>query len=163
MDFDSLKISNISSKTNVPKYETRDYTKKDYTKDNGNIDKPNVNNTSANTKKGIEKSDQLNKLANNKSSKGQQSNSKENSTEEDYFKNSSYEEKLSKAMDFANEKLKAVHKQFSYKIHEATNQIIVTIEDSDTGEVIKEVPSEENLDMIAKMRELAGIMIDEKR
>ena len=51
--------------------------------------------------------------------------------------------------------------QFSY--HEKTKRISVKILDKDTNEVIKEIPPEETLDMIAKMYELAGIMIDEKR
>lgn len=73
--------------------------------------------------------------------------------------------KLSKAVDMANESLKAlmINRQFSYRIHEATNRVIVDVKNSDTGEIIKEIPSEDNLDMIAKMQELAGIIIDEKR
>ncbi len=51
--------------------------------------------------------------------------------------------------------------QFSY--HEKTKRISVKIFDKDTNEVIREIPPEETLDMIAKMYELAGIMIDEKR
>ncbi len=51
--------------------------------------------------------------------------------------------------------------QFSY--HEKTKRISVKILDKDTNEVIKEIPPEETLDMIAKMYELAGIMVDEKR
>jgi len=51
--------------------------------------------------------------------------------------------------------------QFSY--HEKTKRISVKILDKDTNEVIREIPPEETLDMIAKMYELAGIMIDEKR
>ncbi len=51
--------------------------------------------------------------------------------------------------------------QFSY--HEKTKRISVKIFDKDTNEVIREIPPEETLDMIAKMYELAGLMIDEKR
>ena len=39
----------------------------------------------------------------------------------------------------------------------------IKIIDKDTKEVIKEVPPEKTLDMIAKVWELAGILIDERR
>jgi flagellar protein FlaG len=40
---------------------------------------------------------------------------------------------------------------------------MIKIIDKDTKEVIKELPPEETLDMIAKVWELAGIFVDEKR
>lgn len=51
--------------------------------------------------------------------------------------------------------------EFSY--HEATKRISVKIIDKDTNEVIREIPPEETLEMISKMWELCGIMVDEKR
>ncbi len=40
---------------------------------------------------------------------------------------------------------------------------MIKIVDKDTKEVIKEFPPEETLDMIEKVWELAGIMVDERR
>lgn len=76
-----------------------------------------------------------------------------------------YKEKLSKVIENANEQLKQkmVNKYFEYRVHDATNRIIVEIKDSETGDVIKEIPPEKDLDMLAKLRELAGILVDEKR
>lgn len=51
--------------------------------------------------------------------------------------------------------------QFSY--HEKTNRIMIKIMDSETNEVIKEIPPEKTLDMIAQILELAGILVDDKR
>ena len=51
--------------------------------------------------------------------------------------------------------------QFSY--HEATKRISVKIVDNDTKEIIREIPPEKTLDMISKMWELAGLVVDEKR
>lgn len=75
-----------------------------------------------------------------------------------------YKEDMQKAVELANEKLKTANsmKQFSYSIHEATKQVIITIKDSVSGEVIKEVPSKESLDFFAKLQELSGILVDEK-
>ena len=50
-----------------------------------------------------------------------------------------------------------------FGVHEATNRVIIKIVDKDTKEVIKEFPPEKTLDMIAKVWEMAGIMVDEKR
>ncbi|MGN0318264.1 MAG: flagellar protein FlaG [Lachnospira sp.] len=51
--------------------------------------------------------------------------------------------------------------EFSY--NEPTNRIAIKIKDKDTDEVIKEIPSEKALEMLAKAWELAGIMVDERR
>lgn len=51
--------------------------------------------------------------------------------------------------------------EFSY--NEPTKRIAIKIKDKETNEVIKEIPSEKALEMLAKAWELAGIMVDEKR
>lgn len=50
-----------------------------------------------------------------------------------------------------------------FGIHDATNRVMIKIVDKETKEVIKEFPPEKTLDMIAKVWEMAGIMVDEKR
>lgn len=50
-----------------------------------------------------------------------------------------------------------------FGIHDATNRVMIKIIDKETKEVIKEFPPEKTLDMIAKVWEMAGIMVDEKR
>ena len=49
-----------------------------------------------------------------------------------------------------------------FGIHEGTNRIMIKIVDKDTKDVIKEFPPEETLDMIQKVWEMAGILVDEK-
>lgn len=49
-----------------------------------------------------------------------------------------------------------------FGIHEETNRVTIKIVDKSTKEVIKEYPPEETLDMIAKVWEIAGILVDEK-
>ena len=51
--------------------------------------------------------------------------------------------------------------EFGY--HEKTNRVTIKIVDKDTKEVIKELPPEKTLDLIAKAWEMAGILVDEKR
>ena len=50
-----------------------------------------------------------------------------------------------------------------FGIHDATNRVTIKIIDKETKEVIKEFPPEKTLDMIAKVWEMAGIMVDERR
>lgn len=50
-----------------------------------------------------------------------------------------------------------------FGIHDKTNRVTIKIVDKDSREVIKEIPAEETLDLIAKAWEMAGIMVDEKR
>lgn len=50
-----------------------------------------------------------------------------------------------------------------FGIHEKTNRVTIKIVDKETKEVIKELPPEKTLDMIAKAWEMAGILVDEKR
>ncbi|MBQ8945531.1 MAG: flagellar protein FlaG [Lachnospiraceae bacterium] len=50
-----------------------------------------------------------------------------------------------------------------FGIHDGTNRVTIKIVDKKTKETIKELPPEKTLDMIAKVWEMAGIMVDEKR
>ena len=71
-------------------------------------------------------------------------------------------ESLDKLITDVNHKFKLSNKEFSYDIHEKTNRVTVKIKDSETGKIIKEIPSEESLDLAAKIKEMAGLLIDEK-
>lgn len=51
--------------------------------------------------------------------------------------------------------------EFGY--NEPTNRITIKIKDKETDEVIKEIPSEKALEMLARAWELAGLIVDEKR
>ena len=70
-------------------------------------------------------------------------------------------EKVKKAVEDLNKNMTNSIAQFG--IHEGTNRITIKIVDKQTKEVIKELPPEKTLDMIAKAWELAGIMVDERR
>lgn len=67
-----------------------------------------------------------------------------------------------RAIEHANNSFEGVFTQFEFSIHEKTKEIMVKILDRESGEVIREIPPEQILDMIAKMWELAGILVDER-
>ena len=70
-------------------------------------------------------------------------------------------EQIKKAVESLNKKME--HSEAVFGIHDDTNRVTIKIVDRDTKEVIKELPPEKTLDMIAKVWEMAGILVDEKR
>ncbi len=50
-----------------------------------------------------------------------------------------------------------------FGVNEATNRVVIKIVNKDTDEIVKEFPAEKTLDMIARVWEMAGIMVDERR
>ena len=70
---------------------------------------------------------------------------------------------LKKAVDDINKRAVDDQSEAVFGIHDKTNRITIEIIDKETKEVIKEFPPEKTLDMIAKVWEMAGLMVDEKR
>ena len=67
------------------------------------------------------------------------------------------------AIQKANKAISGGNRRFEFSIHEKTNEIVVKIFDSTTDELINEIPNEKILDMVAKICEMAGILVDERR
>lgn len=72
-------------------------------------------------------------------------------------------EKVENAIRDINAKIRPTHTECQFSYHEATKRISIKVLDQESGEVIREIPPEKTLDMIAKSLELAGILVDEKR
>lgn len=70
-------------------------------------------------------------------------------------------EQLRKSVEQLNKSLPDSEVLFGY--HEVTHRVTLKIVDKETKKVIRELPPEETLDMIAKVWELAGMLVDEKR
>ena len=73
------------------------------------------------------------------------------------------DEEVKSAIKEANKRAIFGHASAQFSYHEATKRISVKIVDNDTKEIIREIPPEKTLDMISKMWELAGLVVDEKR
>ena len=67
---------------------------------------------------------------------------------------------IRKAVDEINKK--AHNSEAVFGIHEATNRVTIKIVDKDTKKVLKEYPPEKTRDMIAKVWEMAGLLVDKK-
>ncbi|MDD6427929.1 MAG: flagellar protein FlaG [Lachnospiraceae bacterium] len=72
-----------------------------------------------------------------------------------------HNEQIRKAVSEINKKANGTEAVFG--IHDKTNRVTIKIVDKETRKVLREYPPEETLDMIAKVWELAGIMVDEKK
>ena len=70
-------------------------------------------------------------------------------------------EQIKKAVEQLNKNMP--NSEAIFGIHDATNRVTIKIVDKQTKEVIKELPPEKTLDMIAKAWELAGLLVDERR
>ena len=69
--------------------------------------------------------------------------------------------KIKKAIEEINKKAK--NSEAVFGVHEDTNRVTIKIVDKKTKEIIKEFPPDKTLDMIARVWEMAGLMVDEKR
>lgn len=73
------------------------------------------------------------------------------------------EQQIKSAISQANHKMKSHRTKCEFSYHEETKRVSIKVVDKDTQEVIKEIPPEETLEMVQKMWELAGILVDERR
>lgn len=71
-------------------------------------------------------------------------------------------EQIDKAIEDANRLLVGKNTKFSYKIHEDTQRIIIELKDIQTDEVVKEIPPQKMLDIIADIWKQTGIIVDKK-
>ena len=71
-------------------------------------------------------------------------------------------ELIKKSIDSLNRNINQ-NTEAVFGIHEGTNRVTIKIVDRQTKEIIKELPPEKTLDMIERVWELAGILVDEKR
>ncbi|WP_151733762.1 flagellar protein FlaG ['Paenibacillus yunnanensis' Narsing Rao et al. 2020] len=72
------------------------------------------------------------------------------------------DEQVVKALDRALKALQGPTTTFEVSMHKETKTIMVKVLNKETGELIREVPPEKTLDLVANLMEAAGIIIDER-
>lgn len=83
--------------------------------------------------------------------------------EENIIKSDVSKEEVIKSVDKLNRFLKDENLKVVYENHEKfKNSIMVKIINEDTKEVVMEIPPKKIVDMVAKMCEMVGILIDKK-
>lgn len=113
----------------------------------------NVDETTASVSR-TQAEDEKNSSDNNNNKNGQNQGTQQNQA---------MSESLKKAIAEMNEKINNSNQEAIFGVHEETNRVMIKIVDKETKEVVKEFPPEKTLDMIAKVWEVAGILVDEKR
>lgn len=73
------------------------------------------------------------------------------------------QKKLKDAVEHVNQSIRHSKTRCEFSYHEETKRVSIKVIDEETDEIIREIPPEETLEMLSKMWELAGIMVDEKR
>lgn len=72
------------------------------------------------------------------------------------------EDELISSIESANEQFVAYDRRFEFSIHEKTKHIMVKVIDVTTDEIIREIPPEKILDLVAAIWEISGIIVDER-
>jgi|GEM_PF-6078518 len=72
-------------------------------------------------------------------------------------------EVIKRKLEEINERLIGANKRVEYSFNERPRACVMTIIDTRTGEVVKEIPSKEILDMVADIWDRFGILVDERR
>lgn len=103
-----------------------------------------------------EKVDQTTNIVENSQEKGNADSGEQQGKEQQ-----ATNEQIRKAVEQLNKSM--ANSEAVFGIHEGTNRVTIKIVDKSTKEVIKELPPEKTLDMIARVWDLAGILVDEKR
>ncbi|WP_432357598.1 flagellar protein FlaG [Sporosarcina sp. UB5] len=71
-------------------------------------------------------------------------------------------EKARQMTDSMNKFLESMNTQLRFKMHDELKEYYVTIVDSKTDEVVREIPSKKLMDVYAAMKEFVGLLIDRK-
>ncbi|HEY0828348.1 MAG TPA: flagellar protein FlaG [Bacilli bacterium] len=69
---------------------------------------------------------------------------------------------LVKAIERAIKVVEGATTSLEFRIHKETHQIMVKVLNKETGEVIREIPPEKNFDFLAKLWQMAGILVDKR-
>jgi flagellar protein FlaG len=67
------------------------------------------------------------------------------------------------AIEKANKAISMANRRLEYSVHERTKEIMVKVVNTETDEIIREIPPEKMLDMVATIWEMIGIIVDERR
>lgn len=72
-------------------------------------------------------------------------------------------EKLYKEVEKVNEQLRVQNHSFRFKFSEDAEQFYMQVIDMRTQEVVDSIPSEHMIELAAKLKDMIGFFIDEKR
>lgn len=65
--------------------------------------------------------------------------------------------------DTLNSAAKSVNRRISFDYHDKTRRIIMKVTDYKTGEVIREIPPKEMIQLVEHIQDMLGMFLDESR
>lgn len=71
-------------------------------------------------------------------------------------------DEFQKMTDELNNFMESMNTDIHFVLHTKTDTLMIQVQDNKTHKVLKECPSHELLDMVAKMRDTIGILLDKK-
>jgi len=83
----------------------------------------------------------------------------EQSTEQSATDNEQIPEKLTQVASELSDMMSMMRKGLAFKVDENSGQAVVTVLDRDTGDVIRQMPSEEALKLAEKLSEVTGLLM----
>jgi len=92
----------------------------------------------------------------------QKSSSKQKEFDELLAQTKMTREKTEELVDSLNKFLSPIQTSLKFELHDKLNEYYVTIIDSETKEVVKEIPPKKMLDIYAAIAEQLGLIIDKK-
>ena len=73
------------------------------------------------------------------------------------------EKQIKDAVSKVNSQLKPHRTRCEFSYHEETKRVSIKVIDKESQQVIREIPPEQTLEMVQRVWELAGFMVDERR
>lgn len=71
-------------------------------------------------------------------------------------------EELVEAVENIQSRLDVMGTKLGFSIHEETDDIVIEVTNRESGELIRQIPSEEVMELRARLDELVGIIFDKK-
>lgn len=72
-------------------------------------------------------------------------------------------EEIADVVDRLNSGVKDMHERLTFSIHEKTQRVVVKIINTDTNEVIRELPAREAIKLLEHIQDFLGMIVDESR
>ncbi len=111
---------------------------------------PNQTSATSNTRAGEKPVDEQTELPDGKAMKAAKENKEKN------------EEELREAVDKLNKTAVIFDRSLRFQVHDKTHRTMVSVVDIVQDKVIRQIPTEEVLDLVAKMDDYLGLIFDKK-
>jgi flagellar protein FlaG len=70
---------------------------------------------------------------------------------------------ITSAVDKLNSSVAKLRERITFSYHEGTNRVIMRVIDSETSEVIREIPAKNAIKLLEHIKEYLGMFVDESR